>query len=154
MSYQQEGYQRGPLHLGRVEMDFRAYAWTDREIENYKRMKEQEDFQLLGIIDGSVKAAMESLGDELMRYLREAGEDIGEKAQKSEEKKSSFASPYTSVLKGFSELFGKGRPKKQPRPKRKSKTDIMRKNIDRDKAENEVKAAAWIIYHNFKKYHG
>src|SRR3989338_5278501 len=41
MSYQQE-YQRGPLHLGRVEIDFRVYAWTDKEVENYKKMMELE----------------------------------------------------------------------------------------------------------------
>ena len=94
MNYNQE-YNRGPLHLGRVEIDFRVYVWTDEEVENYKKMREQEDFQLLGIIDGSVKAAMESLGDELMRYLREAGEDMGPKEEKQEVKKSSLISPYT-----------------------------------------------------------
>jgi len=83
LNYSQE-YQRGPIHLGRVEIDFRCYAWTDEEIENYKRMRDQEDFQLLGVIDGAVKAAMESLGEELMRYLREAGEDIGKKEEKVE----------------------------------------------------------------------
>src|SRR3989344_4888154 len=88
MSYSQE-YQRGPLHLGRVEMDFRAYAWNDKEIENYKKMREQEDFQLLGVIDGSVKAALEALGDELMRYLKEAGEEFEEKKEEKKPAKRS-----------------------------------------------------------------
>ena len=105
MSYMQE-YQRGPLHLGRVEIDLRVYGWTNEQVENYKKMREQEDFQLLGIIDGSVKAAMEALGDELMRYLEEAGEEFGPKTEKKIEKRPSFLSPYTSIFKGFSELFG------------------------------------------------
>ena len=155
MSYNQE-YQRGPIHLGRVEIDIRCYGWTNEEIENYKKMREQEDFQLLGIIDSSVKAAMESLGDELMRYLREAGEDIGPKpAQQTEIKKSSFISPYASVFRGFSELFGKAKtPKKQPRPKKPSKTDLMKLSLARSKAETETKATAWTIFHHFKKHHG
>jgi len=111
MNYQQE-YQKGPLHLGRVEIDFRVYAWTDEQVENYKRMREQEDFQLLGLIDTSVKAAMESLGDELMRYLKEAGEEFGPKTEEKVVKKSSFLSPYTSIFKGFSDMFGRVRNQK------------------------------------------
>ena len=49
---------------------------------------------------------MESLGDELMRYLKEAGEEFGPKTEKKVEKPASLFSPYTSVFRGFSELFG------------------------------------------------
>src|SRR3989338_7646984 len=118
MNYQQE-YQKGPLHLGRVEIDFRVYAWTEKEVENYKKMMEQEDFQLFGLIDGSVKAAMEALGDELMRYLEESGEEFGPKKQKEEKKSSSLISPYTSIFKGFRELFGVAQKAKKA-PDRKS----------------------------------
>jgi len=155
MNYQQEGYQRGPIHLGRVEIDFRTYAWTDEEVENYKKMRVQEDFQLLGVVDGAVKAAMESLGDELMRYLKEAGEDLVEKGkgEAKEVKKQSFMSPYTSIFKGFKELFGSG-SKKQIRPKKPSKTDFLKLELSRKKAEAAVKIQAWTIYHHFKKHHG
>ncbi|MBI2139427.1 hypothetical protein HYU14_00770 [Candidatus Woesearchaeota archaeon] len=76
MSYVQEGYQKGPLHVGRVEITLRCYAWTDKEIELYKEMRKQEDIYLMGFVDESVRAAMDALGDELMRYLQEAGEDM------------------------------------------------------------------------------
>jgi len=156
LNYQQEGYQRGPIHLGRIEIDLRIYAWTNKEIENYKKMRDQEDFQLLGIIDGAVKAAMEALGDELMRYLREAGEEIAPKTlgKKTEIKKPSALSPYLSVFKGFSELFGAAkRPKAQPKPKKPSKTDIMKLQLAKTSAENATKTTAWRIYHHFKKHH-
>ena len=155
MNYMQE-YQKGPIHLGRVEIDFRMYGWTEEEVENYKRMREQEDFQLLGIIDASVKAAMESLGDELMRYLKEAGEDMGPKTETKPEKKSaSFFSPYTSVFKGFSELFGVAKKSKaQAKPKKPSRTDVMKLAVARREAEDKVTSATWTIYHHFKKHHG
>ena len=153
MNYQQE-YQKGPLHLGRVEIDFRVYAWSEQEVENYKKMRELEDFQLLGLIDASVKAAMESLGDELMRYLKEDGEEIGPKTEKKVEKTSSFMSPYTSIFKGFSELFGTAKKaKKEAKPKRKSKTQAMRDALARESAETSAKGMAWTIYHHFKKHH-
>lgn len=152
MSYQQE-YQRGPLHLGRVEIDFRVYAWSNEQIENYKRMREQEDLQLLGLIDASVKAAMESLGDELMRYLKEAGEEFGPKTGKKEAQKlSSFLSPYTSVFKGFKDLFGP-RKVKTAMPKKKTKTQLMHESIARVNVAEAAKAATWTVYHHFKKHH-
>ena len=153
MSYQQE-YQRGPLHLGRVEIDFRVYAWTDKEVENYKKMMELEDFQLLGLIDGSVKAAMEALGDELMSYLEQAGEEFGPNKQEGEKKSSSLISPYTSIFKGFSELFGIAqKAKKVPMPKKPSKDDVFRLVMERRKVADDAKTAAWSVYHHFKKHH-
>ncbi|MBI2657514.1 hypothetical protein HYX08_02355 [Candidatus Woesearchaeota archaeon] len=153
MSYSQE-YQRGPLHLGRVEIDFRAYGWTDKEIENYKRMRDQEDFQLLGVIDGSVKSAMESLGDELMRYLKEAGEEFEEKKEmpKAHPKRPGI---FMSVFDGFAELLGSFRVKKEIKESRKKpkQTDLMKEAIARSKAEDAVKKVMWNTYHHFKKQH-
>ena len=154
MSYSQE-YQRGPLHLGRIEIDFRAYAWDDKEIENYKKMRQQEDFQLLGVIDGSVKAAMEALGDELMRYLKEAGEEFEEK-KPMPKKDMKRAGPFLSVFEGFAELFTVFKMKKEVKESKKkvSQTEIMKKAIARKKAEDAVKKVMWNTYHHFKKQHG
>ena len=153
MSYTQE-YQRGPIHVGRVEMNFRAYAWTDKQIEDYKRMRNQEDFQLLGILDASVKAAMEALGDELMRYLEEAGEEMENPAEdkKTAIKTKSLADPYVSVFKGFSELFSRKKSKaKKTAPK---KADIFQMEITKKTAEDYAKLNMWRAYHHFKKNHG
>ena len=153
MSYSQE-YQRGPLHLGRIEMDFRAYAWTDKEIENYKKLREQEDFQLLGVIDGSVRAAMEALGDELMRYLKEAGEEFEEKKEmpKAPVKRSG---PFMSVFEGFAELFTSFKMQKELKKgkKKPTQTDVMKMAIARKNAESAVKKVMWNTYHHFKKQH-
>jgi len=152
MSYTQE-YQRGPLHLGRVEIDFRAYAWDEKQIESYKRMREHEDFQLLGVIDGSVKAAMEALGDELMRYLKEAGEEFEEK--KIPQAPLKRPGQFMSVFEGFEELFKSFRVSKEIRKanKKPTQTEIMRKAIARKNAEDAVKKVMWNTYHHFKKQH-
>ena len=154
MSYSQE-YQRGPLHLGRVEIDFRAYAWTDKEIENYKKVKENEDFQLLGVIDGSVKAALESLGDELMRYLKEAGEEFEEKKELPKPHPKQHG-PFTSVFAGFAELFTSFSARKEVKQAKKkiSQTEIMKLAIARQKAEESINKVMWNTYHHFKKQHG
>ncbi len=155
MSYVQEGYQKGPLHVGRVQTTFRAYAWNDEEIEKYKKMRDQEDFMLLGLIDSSVKAAMEALGDELMRYLEEAGEEMKKKEEKKEVEKPVSANPLVSAYKGFAGMFrsykgaSKGVAQKKP-----SRGDLYALNDLKKKAETGVRGSMWGIYHHFKKHHG
>ncbi len=82
MTYTAEGYQRGPAHTGKFDFTIRAYAWTEEEMENYRRMREEEDLELLGSIDDSIKAAMDSLGDELKAYLMLGGEEIYDQEKK------------------------------------------------------------------------
>ncbi len=155
MNYQQE-YQRGPLHLGRVEIDIRGYTWTDKEIENYLKMRSAEDIQLLGLVDGSVKAALDSLGDELVRYLEEVGEPIIPKDEKKETAPHAPSkNPHISIFDGFSELFGSSSSKKPKgaKPKKQSQTDILKESIVKSKTASSTKKQMWGIYNHFKKQH-
>ena len=68
--------------------------------------------------------------------------------------KNHLFSPYTSIFKGFSELFGAAqKAKKVEKPKKETKTDIFKLKMARNIAETETKAATWTIYHHFKKHH-
>jgi hypothetical protein len=97
--------------------------WSDDHIMNYLRYREQEDLYMIGVIDRSVQAAMESLGEELEKYLAEAGEPKykeridaeqkeAEKKQKEEAGRhglfTGVAEPFTALGSGFGELFGIG----------------------------------------------
>ncbi|PIN79398.1 hypothetical protein COV16_04465 [Candidatus Woesearchaeota archaeon CG10_big_fil_rev_8_21_14_0_10_34_8] len=158
MAYQQE-YQRGPLHVGKTELSIRAYAWTQKEIDNYLAMKAKEDLDLLSVVDGSVKAALEALGDELERYLQEAGERISfEKTNKEKEKKkekgNSALDPFVSVAKGFGELISplagnigvKGKKEKNINPQ-------ILKN-EKSVANKWASAVCYQVYKEFKKKNG
>ncbi|RJQ15808.1 hypothetical protein C4573_06680 [Candidatus Woesearchaeota archaeon] len=150
MSYQQD-YQRGPIHVGRVEINMRAYSWTSEQIDNYKKMKNAEDMELMGIIDGSVHAAMEALGDELNKYLEEAGEKIEKPIPKEEPKKkenmfSGAFEPGVAVFKGFAEMFTALIPISMPKKKGKSPGNPS-------SAAKEASGAMWQTYKNFKKSH-
>jgi len=142
LSYQQEGYQRGPIHVGKFEVELRAYSWREKDIENYKKMKLQEDFELMKSIGGSVEAAMEALGEEFYKYLEEAGET------KKEESKG-------RKLTLNEKIFGAKRPKSskpkaKPRPKA---TDKIKTQKDKKAAEKYAKDSMWEFYKNFKKAH-
>jgi len=152
MNYMQE-YQRGPLHVGMCEISFRAYAWNQEQMDNYVKMKEAEDLELLKSIDGSVKAAMEALGEELEDYLKEAGEkvDFTKDLQKNSAKNEVIKAldPFTSVFKGVGELFGSfGVGKK--------KGTISKVQLGNEiaMAEKSSTGAIWQTYKNFKKKEG
>ena len=61
-------------HTGRLEMTWRAYLWKDHEIFAYKKMKEDEDNELIGDVIGAMNEAMREYGDDFRRYLKEEGE--------------------------------------------------------------------------------
>ena len=110
MTFAQE-YQKGPSHTGEITLDIRAYNWSKKKINDYLKMKEEDDFRLLETVDESVKRAMEALGFELEKYLKEAEETINvpfttiEKRIEKNIKQPGAMDPFVSVVKGFSELF-------------------------------------------------
>jgi len=147
LNYMQE-YQRGPIHVGQISVSLRSYAWTQKEIDRYLKAKTLEDFELLKSIDGSVKAAMEALGEELEKYLNEAGEDI--KFTSSEKHKitpKGVADPFLSIFKGFGEIFGS-------LGKKKGEVDPYIIEKERKKAASCAKENIWQTYKNFKKREG
>ena len=150
MNYTAEHYQRGPLHVGELKITHRGYTWDDEDIANYKKYRELDDLDLLKSIDGSIKAAMEALGDELEKYLEEAGRAEGfDKSEIEKPKLPTVVSPLGSALKGFRDIFGALGGK--------SKTGKKRNKFV---IEQEIKAAIadlkpkmWLVYKNYKKAH-
>ncbi|MBW2990460.1 hypothetical protein KY348_02015 [Candidatus Woesearchaeota archaeon] len=156
MSFHQDQYaHRGPIHSGRVDVTLRGYAWTKEQIKAYKNMKREEDMMLLGMVDESVKAAMESLGEELEKYLWQAGEKEFEEKRRAQEaankkKKRAFSSttafgalePFISLFQGFGEIFSAFMPSVGKKTGKKLKGSPKEAN----------KAAASEMYYMFKNY--
>ncbi len=155
-------YQRGPLHVGKAEITLRAYTWKDEVIKDYVEAREKEDMQMVTEVDGSIKAAMDSLGEELERYLREAGEEgeIEYEKQPPEKKKKKSnledwrkKDPFVAVMFGFKEAFydpfkGKGGKNGKKGP------DPMTLEFEKKVAQSNVVRSTWQVYKNFKKTHG
>ena len=144
LNYSAEGYQRGPVHVGETRLIWRLYLWNDKDIEQYKALRAQEDLELLSSIDGSVKAAMEALGDDLRNYLREAGENI---PSKKEEPKPERPKP---------RMFGLLSPKRPAQPVKKKPKGMSSFQVKNEKAaaKKDVQQLMWLSYKNFKKAHG
>ncbi|MEK6901502.1 MAG: hypothetical protein AABX37_04110 [Nanoarchaeota archaeon] len=148
----QEGYQRGPVHIGRFELNLRVYAWTDEQVERYKKMKERESLLLMGEVSSSVQAAMESLGAELDVYLEEARGEA-EKAQK--EKEEGKKADKKSVAERFFGDFYTKRPKeeKSGATLKKEKAEVEEARKAAEDYMGYTKFMAWLLYKNFKKAH-
>ncbi len=159
MNYMTE-YQRGPLHIGKADVTIRAYAWDDEKIRDYVKAKEKEDMEVVSEVDGSVKAAMDSLGEELERYLEEAGEENTnleypkEPPEKKQEKSKLEAwknkDPFVAAMYGFKEVlydpFKGSSKKKGPNP--------VLIGSEEQIAKNNAIRSTWQVYKNFKKAHG
>ncbi|HLD04736.1 MAG TPA: hypothetical protein VJG90_03370 [Candidatus Nanoarchaeia archaeon] len=162
LSYSQE-YQRGPIHVGRAEMTLRAYGWSKDQIANYKRMRAEEDLELFGFIDENIKGAMDALGEELEKYLKEAGEEIeGKPYVKPTSKQVAFKDavsesldPFLSIFKGFKEMFGPlGFSAAASLFSTSGKKGFLPDPGASEKAAGSAEAAIWLAYKNYEKSHG
>lgn len=142
----QEGYQRGPVHIGKMVVTFRSYHWTDKEVENYRKLKQKEAVMLLGEVSSSVRKAMESLGEELERYLKE--EDETEKKEEEEKK------PAKKTL--MQSMFGDFYTPKKKKDVSKKSGDKKPQEVNKDdlkKVGGSTDFWAFNTYHLFKKAH-
>jgi hypothetical protein len=130
LSYQQpESYQRGPVHVGKVDITMRSYGWSKEEIDAYKKYREKQEMELLSVIDASLKAALDALSEDLEKYLAEAGEEEFKKKQdaknavkdkrtgmqrffdvrvvdKKENAGGGFIEPFVAIFMGIGEIAG------------------------------------------------
>jgi hypothetical protein len=143
-------YQRGAVHVGRFEMQLRAYTWTDDQVEAYKNLKDKEIMSLIGDVSSTVEQAMNSLGKELDNYIKEAKDSVeGKKEVEMEEKpKKTFMETF------FGDFYTPKSKKAMPTP---NKRNLMKEKAEMDAALSSLKGAAkgasWAVYNYFKKSH-
>lgn len=149
MKVVQEGYQRGPVHIGRFEMQLRAYNWLPEEVENYKEMKRKEALELMGDVSTSVQEAMKSLGKELDWYLLEA-----QGKAPDEEKKGSVPMEKSFAERWFGDFYHSQKPsgKKPVRGKEQREKEAVKAEFKKAKPSHSI-FHAWNLYHTFKKAH-
>ncbi len=165
MSYQAEGYQRGPMHMGKAEITFRAYVWDELQINNFLKLTEEDSMQMLASIDKTLNESMDALGQELFNYLDASGEDmVGREETKPDSKakidiKSSFLDyldPFLAIFRGAAEMgksFGIGEVFSMGGTKGQAISDKMKRHQSKLKATKDVKLWVWMAYKNFKKAH-
>ena|SRR3989344_832718 len=158
MGYVGEGFQRGPTHIGKMDMTMRGYVWTEEQINNYKNMKMEEDFELLTTIDESLKEAMDSLGDELKAYLMSEGEYFPEtpKLKDTKQKAPGILDPFLAIFQGMETIGKSFGTLSDALPQKKDKEkhfDPEQYYLAKQIAKSHVKKSLWLTWKNFKKTH-
>lgn len=161
LTYQADSYQnRGAVHVGKVEFSLRSYGWTEDDVNAYLQYREQETLELIGMVDTSVRDALDALGKELMDFLKEAGEDVTyeekpeEKPEVKKEPPVDILEPFKALFSGFKEMalmpFGGEFFDLSPKASRKYRGD----DEASDAAARLAAALNFQIYKNYKKAHG
>ena len=157
MGFFTEPYHKGPVHSGEVTMHLRSYAWAQKDIDNYKQMKDDESLELLSFADHDIMEAMDSMGEDLKKYLEEAKERKGkETKEKPKQKGESMLDPFIDVAKGFGEMAGALFPGKGGGKAKKSELSALSLSDNHPEikaAKETIKKALWFHYKIFKKVH-
>jgi hypothetical protein len=154
MNYTGEGYQRAPLHIGELKMTFRGYSWTQKEIDEYKRIRELEELQMAVEVEQSLRDAMDALGDDIEKYLKEAGEEVGTLKKEEDKNKHyrqpSLLEPFQALLGNFSSPFKGMIKSSEVKSKEQEAAQIKSERIFADK---HFQGPMWFTYKNYKKNH-
>lgn len=146
MKFVQEGYQRGPVHVGQLRYVVRVMDWDKKQIAQYKKMKDEETLLLMGDLSGSVQESMEALGEELERYLKEAE---GLKEEKEGEEKKKEKKKYYLAEKMFGDFINFEKLREITAKKEKKEE----KPVKLGNGQMAMLISGWMTYKNFKKAH-
>lgn len=150
MAFQQEYQYKGAVHSGRTIIEIEGYVLKKEQLEQYMIKKEEEDLELIK----SVEESVESLGEELHKYLKEAGELSGKAGDKKKKggpgMMTGMLEPFVGVFKGFGEIFSGIGPEKKVAGKKLSEWESEQENA----AAQAVKDHVFTLYDVFKKAHG
>ncbi|MFT4309857.1 MAG: hypothetical protein ACMXYL_05215 [Candidatus Woesearchaeota archaeon] len=166
LTYMTDGYQnRGPTHNGRMELTIRTYVMNDDDIKLYRRLREQQAFDLIKEHDQSIAAIIDSMGDELKEYLKEAGEDMRTDREKEIEEREKEEiiriegsdnpfSIFTDLWGGFKEMFGSlGVGGLFDFSGKKEALSKAQENQDKEKAKKDVLPRSGLTFKIYKKAH-
>ncbi len=146
-------YSKYPIHVGTLEITFRAYSWSEKEIENYKKMRDEETLALVYEIGENIQETLKNIGEDFEKYLKEA-EALNKKESKENKTEKSndineiddfgikeIFEPFQMLFDGFKELFQLFFPKRESKDK----------SNDSKKPEDELNSQLWKLYNTYKK---
>jgi len=161
-------YQQNKVgFVGRLEMNIKSYAWTKKEIENYKAMKDAENLELIKEIDAGIKEGMEAVEEKVLEYLNEKTDDVednssldqkyeikngkivkitSKKKQKNDLTAGSILEPFVELAKGF-QIFT------EPFKINFASSYSSKSSSNPSGAKGAAKVKSWLLYKIYKKSH-
>ena len=124
------------------------YVLTEDQIRQYSALKDKESLQEIEDLIPSLEESLSAIGDELTKYLKEAGEVIKEEKKEKKEPEDKIFTPFASIFKGMQEIFSRGKTEKKISFSRRSES------VEKQEAETLARTTSFVLYDVFKKVHG
>ncbi len=133
------------LHSGKTEINFRAYALTDKELEDINKLKTEEE---LDLIEGMTEVSLKEIQEDIEHFL-------GKPEEEKKEEKPKLSNPFSGIFGGFKQAL---KPLKSVYETLRFRNVEMIKSFEEDKikeyAKDDAKARCYTIYDLYKKAHG
>lgn len=173
LSYKPEYGQQAVAHTGKVDVTLRGYGWHKEDIDTYKKMRHEEDLEMMHYLNEHVGGAMDFLGEEFQRYLEEAEEEgamakkrqrekkkeqEAEDAKELDKKKRPFKQfgmlePFIEMGSGITELFGSMIGNPTPAKAKNNDATPVRDKKKLQKAQGTAAFEAYLAFMIYKKSH-
>ena len=132
------------IHAGRTDINMRAYSLTNKDLEEIKKLQEQEDLEL---IEDMVEVSIKEIQEDIDKYLKKEPEP-------EKKEKPKFELPFKGIFKGFKQAVT---PLKYVMDIFKFKITADTSYYDKLMRENATRAAeklCYVLYDVYKKAHG
>ena len=130
------------VHGGKTEINMKAYSFSDKELEEIKKLQFEEDLEL---IEEMVDVSLKEIQEDVKKYL-------DNKPEEEEKEKVKFESPFKGLSDGFKQAIT---PLKYVKNVFKMAPD--QENFDKIMKQSALKKAeslCYVLYDVYKKNHG
>lgn len=152
---------RRSLMVGRIEWNIKGFVWTKEELDNYQKMKDAEDLNLISGISDTIKEAMESMSGDISKYLEEEDDQdepkpknwtfkngkiqyVEDPTHGPNAKREGLFAPFTAMFTGLGDIKS---------PFASSGKKKVKDDGSKEKAEEHADLTVWLMYKFFKKAH-
>jgi len=147
----------GQVYVGKVEVNFRAYALNEDELKKLEQELDESDLgDALKLIQGTTDESLEQMQDEINEFLEEKTEK--EKDKIKEKKKSTDKSnPFLALIGSYKEKEEKPKEKTDEKEKKEiivKPDNWIEENHLRKLSAEDAKKKAFNLFDVYKKVHG
>ncbi|MEK6932417.1 MAG: hypothetical protein AABW56_01325 [Nanoarchaeota archaeon] len=165
------------IHSGRTDINMRAYSFTERELEEIKKLQFEEDMELIeNMTDVSLKEIQDDIDkyvsgkepsvEEKLNYLnsllkkindRSAAKEITaeiKKLEKNFSQKVAWENPFSGLLGGFGQAFKAFGNLKSFFKYKIAVDEEYYEKLARDSAKKRAEELCYVLYDVYKKTHG
>jgi hypothetical protein len=143
------------VHIGKVDVTFRAYSLNQQEIDQLNKALEEDDLESgLKFIQGATDESLGELKKDIDFFL---GEDKEEEKKKEEKSKEDSVNPFLALIGYYNKKEEKSEKKDKKKEEKKFapiREDNYYEKYLRNAAAGEAISALFTLFDIYKKSHG